>query len=96
MLFADDGYDHDKYRRLLRQRGIRTAITERGQPHGTGLGTFRWVAERTISWLRSILAGGRRSLCWAGRGGAARHLRPGAQAGRATGLVCASSPTMTA
>ncbi|MFE7854079.1 transposase [Streptomyces sp. NPDC057403] len=47
MLFADRGYDHDKYRRLLRQRGIRPVIAERGQPHGTGLGTFRWVVERT-------------------------------------------------
>ncbi|TWD17423.1 DDE family transposase [Streptomyces sp. T12] len=51
MLFADRGYDHDKYRRLLRQRAIRPVIAERGQPHGTGLGTFRWVVERTISWL---------------------------------------------
>ena len=48
-LFADRGYNHDKYRRLLRQRGIRPAIAERGQPHGTGLGTFHWVAEQTIS-----------------------------------------------
>ncbi|MEU9397486.1 IS5 family transposase [Streptomyces sp. NPDC048324] len=54
MLFADRGYDHDKYRRLLRQRGIRPAIAERGQPHGTGLGTFRWVVERTISWLHGF------------------------------------------
>ncbi|MDH6522699.1 hypothetical protein M2163_000793 [Streptomyces sp. SAI-135] len=45
MLFADRGYDHDKYRRLLRQRGIRPAIAERGQPHSTGLGTFRWAVE---------------------------------------------------
>ncbi len=51
MLFADRGYDHDKYCRLLRQRGIRPVIAERGQPHGTGLGTFRWVVERTISSL---------------------------------------------
>ncbi len=50
-LFADRGYDHDKYRRLLRQRGIRPAIAERGPPHGTGLDTFRQVVERTISWL---------------------------------------------
>ncbi len=48
-LFADRGYDHDKYRRLLREPGIRPAIAERGQPHGTGLGTFRRVVERTIS-----------------------------------------------
>ncbi|MFI9772744.1 IS5 family transposase [Streptomyces sp. NPDC052415] len=54
MLFADRDYDHDKYRRLLRQRGIRPAIAERGQPHGTGLGTFRWVVERTISWLHGF------------------------------------------
>ena len=50
-LFAERGYDHDKYRRLLRQRGIRPAIAERGQPHGARLGTFRWVGERTISGL---------------------------------------------
>ncbi|WP_449341991.1 IS5 family transposase [Streptomyces aurantiogriseus] len=54
MLFTDRGYDRDKYRRLLRERGIRPAIAERGQPHGTGLGTFRWVVERTISWLHGF------------------------------------------
>ncbi|GAP47420.1 IS transposase [Streptomyces azureus] len=42
--------DHDKHRRLLRQRGIRPAIAERGQPHRSGPGIFRWVVERTISW----------------------------------------------
>ncbi len=54
MLFADRGYDHDKYRRLLWQRGIRPVIAERGQPHGIGLGVFRWVAKRTISWLHGF------------------------------------------
>ncbi|WP_442816782.1 IS5 family transposase [Streptomyces sp. NBC_01445] len=54
MLFADRGYDHDKYRRLLWQRGIRPVIAERGYPHGTGLGVFRWVVERTISWLHGF------------------------------------------
>ncbi|CAM5667906.1 hypothetical protein SGLAM104S_06765 [Streptomyces glaucescens] len=54
MLFADRGYDHDKYRRLLRERGSRPVIAERGQPHGTGPGTFRWVVERTISWLHGF------------------------------------------
>ncbi|CAM5268420.1 hypothetical protein SGLAM104S_02528 [Streptomyces glaucescens] len=54
MLFADRGYDHDEYRRLLRARGIRPVIAERGQPHGTGLGTFRWVVERTTSWLHGF------------------------------------------
>jgi hypothetical protein len=46
-LLADRGYDHDKYRRLLWQRGIRPVIAERGQPHGSGLGIFRYVVERT-------------------------------------------------
>ncbi len=54
VLFADRGYDHDKYRRLLRQRGIRPAIAERGQPHGTGLGTSRRVVERTIARLHGF------------------------------------------
>ncbi|WP_258053390.1 IS5 family transposase [Streptomyces sp. Ru72] len=54
MLFADRGYDHDKYRRLLWQRGIRPVIAERGQPHGSGLGVFRWVVERTISWFHGF------------------------------------------
>ncbi|MFF9819315.1 IS5 family transposase [Streptomyces sp. NPDC014006] len=54
MLFADRGCDHDKYRQLLWQRGIRPVIAERGRQHGTGLGTFRWVVERTISWLHGF------------------------------------------
>ncbi len=33
---------------LLRQCAIRPVIAERGQPHGTGLGTFRWVLKRAI------------------------------------------------
>ncbi|MDG5807610.1 IS5 family transposase [Streptomyces ossamyceticus] len=53
-LLADRGYDHDKYRRLLWQRGIRPVIAERGQTHGSGLGVFRWVVERTIAWLHGF------------------------------------------
>ncbi|WNZ06432.1 IS5 family transposase [Streptomyces sp. 11x1] len=53
-LLADRGYDHDKYRRLLRARGIRPVIAERGQPHGSGPGVFRYVVERTIAWLHGF------------------------------------------
>ncbi|MGY1495850.1 IS5 family transposase [Streptomyces sp. QTS52] len=53
-LLADRGYDHDKYRRLLWQRGIRPVIAERGVEHGSGLGIFRWVVERTIAWLHGF------------------------------------------
>ncbi|MER7720900.1 transposase [Streptomyces flaveolus] len=51
---ADRGYDHDKYRRLLWQRGIRPVIAKRGEPHGTGLDIFRYVVERTIAWLHGF------------------------------------------
>nr|WP_234022157.1 IS5 family transposase [Streptomyces ipomoeae] len=53
-LLADRGYDHDKYRRLVRARGITPVIAERGQPHGSGLGVFRYVVERTIAWLHGF------------------------------------------
>ena len=53
-LFADRGYDHDKYRRLVRAKGIRPRIARRGDAHGTGLGTIRWVVERTIAWYHGM------------------------------------------
>jgi hypothetical protein len=53
-LFADRAYDHDKYRRLVRARGIRPHIARRGQPHGSGLGVYRWVIERTIAWYHGM------------------------------------------
>ncbi|MFF3637211.1 transposase [Streptomyces sp. NPDC002250] len=53
-LLADRGYDHDKHRRLLWQRGTRPVIAERGVQHGSGLGIVRSVVERTISWLRGF------------------------------------------
>ena len=48
---ADRGYDHDKYRRLLRERGITPQIARRQSEHGSGLGRLRWVVERTFAWL---------------------------------------------
>ncbi|WP_231977508.1 IS5 family transposase [Streptomyces sp. 2323.1] len=49
-LFADRGYDHDIYRDQVRARGIVPAIARRGTLHGTGLGTYRWVVERSFAW----------------------------------------------
>jgi transposase len=54
MLIADRGYDHDKYRRLLRQRGIQHRIARRKTAHGSGLGRLRWVVERTFAWLHAF------------------------------------------
>lgn len=50
-LFADRGYDYDKYRRLLWQRSIKPLIARRGVAHGSGLGKTRWGVERTFAWL---------------------------------------------
>ena len=53
-LIADRGYDHDKYRRELRQRGIGSDIARRQTEHGSGLGRYRWVVERTFAWLHNF------------------------------------------
>jgi transposase len=53
-LLADRGYDHDKYRRLLWQQGIRPVIAKRGESHATGLGIFRYAVEPTIAWLHGF------------------------------------------
>ncbi len=53
-LLADRGYDHDKYRRELRTRGIKPLIARRETEHGSGLGKERWVVERTFAWLHNL------------------------------------------
>jgi transposase len=71
-LFADRGYDFDKYRRLVRARGITPKIARRGTPHGSGLGRTRWVVERTLCATR-------RSVCIPGSAG--RNSEGGSWAG---------------
>ncbi|WP_406364849.1 IS5 family transposase [Streptomyces sp. NBC_01546] len=53
-LLGDRGYDHDKYRRLVWALGVKPVIARRGVPHGSGLGVYRWVVERTIAWLHGF------------------------------------------
>ena len=53
-LTADRGYDYPKYRRLLRQRGIRPEIARKQTEHGSGLGRYRWVVERTFAHLHQF------------------------------------------
>jgi transposase len=50
-LYADRAYDSEPHRRRLRRRGIRPMIARRNSAHGSGLGRFRWVVERTQGWL---------------------------------------------
>ncbi len=42
VVLGDRGYDHDKYRRLVRALGVKPLIARRGTEHGSGLGTQRW------------------------------------------------------
>ena len=53
-VLADRGYDHDKYRRELRTRGVKPVIARRSTAHGSGLGRERWVVERTFAWLHNL------------------------------------------
>jgi transposase len=53
-IVADRGYDHHKYRRLLRARGIAHRIARRGTAHGSGLGRQRWVVERGLAHLHNF------------------------------------------
>ena len=48
---GDRGYDSEPHRKELRKRGIQPILAKRNTEHGSGLGVFRWVVERTISWL---------------------------------------------
>jgi transposase len=53
-LLADRAYDHDKYRRLVGQRGIEPMIARRQTEHGSSLGCYRWVIERTFAHLHQF------------------------------------------
>jgi len=56
-IYADRGYDHDKYRTQVRAKGITPVIARRGTEHGSGLGTHRWVIEQAIAllpWFRRL------------------------------------------
>jgi hypothetical protein len=47
VIYADRGYDSEAHRQKLRERGIKPVIAKRRTEHGSGLGQFRWVVERT-------------------------------------------------
>jgi transposase len=54
VLYADRAYDSRSHRQRLRRRGIKPKIARRKTEHGSGLGVYRWVSERTISWLHDL------------------------------------------
>jgi transposase len=53
-LYGDRAYDSKPIERALRKRGIRPRIAQQRTEHGSGLGIYRWVVERTESWLHSF------------------------------------------
>jgi transposase len=53
-IYADRAYDSEPHRAELRARGINPKIPKRRTEHGSGLGVFRWVVERTNAWLHAF------------------------------------------
>ncbi|MGE0377541.1 MAG: IS5 family transposase [Planctomycetaceae bacterium] len=53
-LYAGRAYDSQPHRQQLRRRGIIPHLAKRNTEHGSGLGRFRWVSERTLSGLHQF------------------------------------------
>ena len=53
-VLGDRGYDAAAIRRGLRARHIVPWIAMRRTAHGSGLGRWRWVVERTFAWLNQF------------------------------------------
>jgi len=57
VVLADRGCDHDKYRRLVWNLGVKPQIARRGTEHGSGLGKQRRFVERAFAhlvWFRRL------------------------------------------
>lgn len=54
VLYGDRAYDSEPHRQQMRRRGIDPAFAKRRTAHGSGLGIYRWVVERTAAWLHSF------------------------------------------
>ena len=53
-VYADRGYDSKENREELKKRNIEPKIAKRNTAHGSGLGVYRWVVERTHAWYNSF------------------------------------------
>jgi transposase len=62
-VLGDRGYDAEAVRQGLRARYIIPLLAMRNTKHGSRLGRWRWVVERTFAWLYQL----RRSLRKASR-----------------------------
>ena len=53
-VLGDRGYDAEAIRQGLRDRNIVPWLAKRNTEHGSGLGRWRWVVERTFAWLNQF------------------------------------------
>ena len=53
-MVGDRAYDAEHIRRALRARHILPLLARRNTEHGSGLGQWRWVVERTFAWLNQF------------------------------------------
>jgi transposase len=53
-VLGDRGYDAAAIRQGLRERGIVPLLAMRNSEHGSGLGRWRWVVERSFAWLNQF------------------------------------------
>jgi transposase len=51
VIYADRGYNSERHRRALRNRGIEPVIAKHRTEHRSDLGKYHWVVERTHAWL---------------------------------------------
>ena len=51
---GDRAFDSEPHREELRQRQVEPKLAKRRTEPGSGLGVFRWVVERTNSWLHGF------------------------------------------
>jgi transposase len=53
-VYADRAYDSQPHRDALHRRDIEPHLAQRNTEHGSGLGVFRWVSERALSWFHQF------------------------------------------
>ena len=53
-VLGDRGYDAEAIRQGLSARHIVPFLAKRNTQHGSGLGRWRWVVERTFAWLNQF------------------------------------------
>ena len=51
---ADKGYDYPMCRQYLQRRGIASRIARRCVESSERLGQYRWIVERSMSWLNGF------------------------------------------